>query len=276
MRRLAFLGPLGTFSEAAALNYDPDAKKIPLISISAVARAVDSGEADEGVLPVENSLEGSVTETLDLLINDSKLMICNELVLPIEHYLLVRPGMQASEVAAVYSHPQALAQCRSFLEQSFPKAQSVAAISTAAAVEEMMSQKGAAAIGNRRTAELFGAEVLASGLTERQNNLTRFVVVAGEDHKPTGRDKTSLAFTFAVEDRPGQLVTTLEEFAVRDINLSKVESRPSKERLGAYVFLVDVGGHRHDQHLASALETVQGMCSTFRILGSYPRYQEKE
>ncbi|MBI1884735.1 MAG: prephenate dehydratase [Chloroflexi bacterium] len=273
-RRLAFLGPRGTNAEEAALRYDPSAELVPFPGISAVAAAVDSGMADGGVVPIENSLEGAVTETLDVLIHDAKLAICIELVLPIEHFLLAKPGLKAADVRRVYSHPQALAQCRGFIERCFPKAEMVAALSTAAAVEEMMQRDDSAAVGNKRAAEIYGAEVLARDIQERRGNVTRFVVLAANDHPPTGSDKTSLAFAFAVEDRPGLLVGALEEFSSRGINLSKIESRPSGDRLGTYIFLADVDGHRTDPALAEALERIQEQCSYFRILGSYPRYQK--
>ena len=274
-RRLAFLGPRGTFSEEAALRYDPDGRLVPFVSISAVAAAIGSGMADEGVVPIENSLEGPVTETLDILIHSSELSVRSEVVLPIEHLLLARAGAKASDIKIIASMPQALAQCRQFIEQRFPKATLEAALSTAAAVEEMMGRDNAAAIGNRRAAELYGAEVLAQGIQDRTTNLTRFVILADEDHPPTGDDKTSLAFAFAVEDRPGLLVAALEEFSSRDINLSKIESRPSKERLGVYIFLADLDGHRTEQPLAESLERVREKSSFFRVLGSYPRYREQ-
>lgn len=273
-RRLAFFGPRGTYSEEAALRYDPEAELLPFATITAVAYAVDSGMADEGVVPVENSLQGSVTETLDILIHDSKLAIRSEIVHPIEHLLLAAAGTRASDVKVIYSHPQALAQCRGFIERCFPKATVEAALSTAAAVEELAGKRDAAAIGNRRAAELYGAEVLAEGIQDREPNVTRFVVLAREDHPPTGRDKTSLAFAFAVEDRPGLLVSALQEFSDRGINLSKIESRPSKERLGVYIFLADLDGHRTDPALYESLERVREKCSFFRILGSYPRYRD--
>ena len=274
-RRLAFLGPRGTFSEEAALRYDPDGQLVPFVSISAVAAAIGSGMADEGVVPIENSLEGPVTETLDILIHSSELSVRSEVVLPIEHLLLARAGAKASDIKIIASMPQALAQCRQFIEQRFPNATLEAALSTAAAVEEMMGRDNAAAIGNRRAAELYGAEVLAQGIQDRTTNLTRFVILADEDHPPTGDDKTSLAFAFAVEDRPGLLVAALEEFSSRDINLSKIESRPSKERLGVYIFLADLDGHRTDQPLAESLERLREKSSFFRVLGSYPRYREQ-
>lgn len=271
-KRIAYFGPAGTFTEAAALRYDPEAQLIPFPSIAAVAAAVDSGMAEEGVVPIENSLEGSVTDTLDLLIHDSGLSICHELVIPIEHCLLVKPGVAAQEVSAVYSHPQALGQCRRFIERCFPKAQVVAALSTAAAVEDMLqSRSPAAAIGTSRAAEIYGAEILAQGIQDNAANFTRFVVLAQHDHPPTGRDKTSLCFSFE-DDSPGALYSVLGQFAARDINLAKVESRPNKESLGRYIFLVDLDGHREDASVQEALACVQAEVSMMKVFGSFPRY----
>jgi prephenate dehydratase len=272
-RRLAFLGPPGTFSEEAALSYDSEAELLPAATIRAAALAVDTGSADEAVVPIENSLEGSVTETLDVLIHDSQLRVRGEVVLPIEHLLLTRPDTEAAAIRAIYAHPQALAQCREFVERCYPKASVEAALSNSAAVEEMMGAEEAAAIGNRRSAALYGAEVLAEGIQDRESNVTRFVVLSRDDHAPTGDDKTSLAFAFEVEDRPGLLVSALEEFSSRGINLSKIESRPSRERLGVYIFLADLDGHRAEQPLAETLERVREKCSFFRVLGSYPRFR---
>ncbi len=270
--RLAFLGPPGTFAEEAARRHAGDAEFIALPSITAVAAAVDSGMADEGVVPIENSLEGSVNETLDVLVHGARpLLICGEIDLPIEHYLLVKPGVRAEAVRAIFSHPQALGQCRGFIERCFPKAVLGATLSTAAAVEEAMGRDDAAAIGNRRAAEVYGADALARGIQDRNPNITRFVVLAAEDHASTGDDRTSIAFAFSHEDRPGLLVAALDEFSRRGINLSKIESRPGRERLGNYVFLIDVDGHRSSPLLAEAMEEVRRLCSFFRILGSYPR-----
>jgi prephenate dehydratase len=273
--RLAFLGPAGTFSEEAARKYDARSESVPMTTITAVASAVEGGMADLGIVPIENSLEGSVTETLDLLVHSARaLSIQDELILPIEHYLVVRPGTKAAAVKVLFAHPQALAQCRGFVERCFPKAQVEAALSNSAAVEEMMERESAAAIGTQRAAEIYGAEVLARGIQDRSPNLTRFVVLGREDHAPTGDDKTSLACAFVVEDRPGLLVGALKEFSDRSINLSKIESRPSREKLGTYIFLMDVDGHRSEEPLATALEAVKGQCSFFRVLGSYPKYRE--
>ena len=272
-KRIAYLGPAGTFTEAAALLYDADASLIPMSSVAAVAAAVESDAAEEGVVPIENSIEGSVTDTLDLLIHDSTLSIRRELVIPIEHCLLVKPGVTIGGIESIHSHTQALGQCRHYIEERFPKAQAVAALSTAAAVEDMMAgPASAAAIGTARAAEIYGAEVLARGIQDNLANFTRFVVLAHRDNPPTGSDKTSLCFTFS-DDRAGMLYTVLGHFATRDINLAKVESRPNKESLGRYIFLVDLNGHREDPPVREALERMEAEVSVLKVFGSYPRYR---
>lgn len=271
-KRIAYLGPQGTFTEDAALLHDKTAQLIPFPSIPAVAVAVVSGMAEEGVVAIENSLEGSVTDTLDLLIHESGVFIRKELVLPIEHYLLVKQGTEAGSVKVLYAHPQALGQCRNVIERCFPKVNVVAALSNAAAVEEMMaSTHPAAAIGTRRAAELYGAEILARGIQDKASNVTRFVVLALTDHPPTGSDKTSLCFSFA-DDRPGVLCEVLQKFAERNINLAKIESRPSKESLGRYIFLIDIEGHHDDALVSEVLKQVREVTSLFKVFGSYPRY----
>lgn len=274
---LAYLGPPGTFGEEAALLYNNQAYLIPFLSHHAIASAVQTGLADEGIMAIENSLEGSVNDTLDLLIYESGLMIKKEMALPIEHYMLVKPGTQTQEIKIIYSHPQALAQCRHFLERIFPKAQMVAALSTAAAVEQMISSpEPSAAIGSKRSAELYGADILARGIQNnllKAPNITRFVVVAREDSPPTGYDKTSICF-YIGEDRPGSLFNVLEGFARRNINLTKIESRPSKESLGKYFFLVDMEGHKLEPLVAETLKEVKAKTALFKIFGSYPRYRE--
>ena len=271
-KRLGFLGPPGTFTEEAALLYDAEARLVPLPSVSAVGSGVVSGMVEEGVVAIENSIEGSVTDTLDLLIHRSDLAIKYEVVLPIRHCLLVQSGAQANEIKVVYSHPQALAQSRRFLERCFPKAQMEAALSTAAGVEEVKKSDGSvAAVATRRAADLYGVHVLASDIQETATNVTRFVVLAAQDHPPTGADRTSLCFSFD-DDRPGILVEVLGEFASREINLGKIESRPSKDVLGRYIFLVDLFGHRHDRPVKEALDRVGAISSMLRIFGSYPRF----
>jgi prephenate dehydratase len=271
-KRLAYLGPPGTFSQEAAFLYDKDAKQEPFPSIPAVATAVSSGMADEGIVPIENSLEGSVTFTLDLLIQETTLRIRHEMVLPIEHNLMVVEGTERSLIKAIYSHPQALAQCRGFLEKCFPKAEHVASLSTAAAVEDMKASKvPAAAIAPRLSARLYGVKIIAQGIQDNSNNVTRFVVLAHTDHPRTGRDKTSLCFMFS-EDVPGLLYRVMGEFARRNINLAKIESRPAKSELGRYYFLIDCEGHREDPLVKEAIEGLAKMTSLLKVFGSYPRW----
>jgi prephenate dehydratase len=242
-----------------------------MASISAVAYAVDSGMADEGVVPIENSLEGGVVETHDLLISLSRLRICRELVIPIEHCLIVRPGTTASDIEVIYSHPQALGQTRRFIERCFPKARVEASLSTSAAVEEAVRRADAAGISSRRAAEVFGGDILAAGIQDFDNNVTRFVVLAHEDAAATGADRTSIAFSFE-KDRAGSLVEVLHEFASRGINLSRIESRPTREALGKYIFLVDLDVHREEPAAAEALAAVQALVSELKVFGSYPRW----
>lgn len=277
-KRLAYFGPPGTNTEDAALAYSArtgmECELVPVASITGVARAVIGGDAAQGVVPIENSLEGAINETLDLLIHSPEpIYIHNEQIMPIDHLLLARPGTSREQITVIKSIPVAIAQCRGYLDREFPDVEIEGALSTAAAVEAVMSRPGAAAIASQRAAELYGAEAIASGIQDRSPNFTRFVVIAQEDHPPTGDDKTSVAFTFANEDRPGQLVGALQEFASRATNLSKIESRPSKEKMGTYIFLVDVQGHRTDPGLAEALAKIEKNCSIFRVLGSYPRYR---
>ena len=273
VKRLSYLGPAGTYSEQAAVLYDSQAELVPFPSIPAVCRAVSDGVADEGIVPIENSIEGSVVYTLDYLIGESDLSIFDEVVLPIDHCLMIRPGANPREVRTIYSHPQSLAQCRRFLEDNFPGAEPMASLSNSAAVSHMMeSADTAAAIAPQRAAELYGAEIIERGIQDVTNNATRFVLLGWQDHAPTGDDKTSLCFTFT-EDAPGSLYSALGVFATRNINLVKIESRPTKESLGRYNFLVDCEGHRENGLLKEALSALQEQVSELKVFGSYPRWK---
>ena len=272
-RRIAFLGPRGTYTEQALLAYDPSAEPVPFPTITAVGRAVADGRAELGVVPIENSLEGSVNETLDLLIGEALLHIYGEVVIPVEHCLLALPGTSLEEVRVVFSHPQALAQCRGYLDRVLPHARRTASLSTASAVEDMRrSAEPAVAIAPARSAEIYGVEILARGVQDNPNNATRFVVLALHDHDPTGDDKTSLCFSFD-EDRPGILYEALGEFARRSINLTRVESRPERSVLGRYIFLVDCQGHRKESPVMEALDGLSRLASRLRVFGSYPRWR---
>ena len=277
-KRLGYLAPPGTYTEEATERYDAEASRVPYPTVRAVIAAVRAGDVDEGVTAIENSLEGAVVDTLDLLIQEDTLLIKQEIMIPIFHCLLIKPGTRAEDIKSIYSHPQALGQCRRYLENEYPNVQLVASLSTAAAVEQMqVSDLPAAAIASRRAADLYGAEVLATDIQDRPDNTTRFVVWAQEDHAPTGDDKTSISFDFdeakgpLVGDTPGLLYSVIGEFAQRGISMAKIESRPAKREMGRYIFLVDLLGHRQDAVLAEALESVRKLTSTLKIFGSYPR-----
>ena len=269
---LGFLGPSGTYTEEACILYDPTAELRPYSTITAVGEAVASGDLVEGVVPIENSLEGSVTFTLDLLISQPNLFIKGEVVVPIVHYLMAKPGTVASEVKVIYSHPQALAQCRQYLEKNYPQADQMASLSTVLAVSDSFaSPVPAAAIAPRRASELNEVDVLDIGIQDVASNVTRFAVLS---LAPTGHDKTSMAFTFEV-DTPGSLYRALREFGTRDINLYKIESRPTKQYLGQYIFLMDCAGHREESPMKDALAALSQPTSMLRVLGSYPRWYPK-
>ncbi len=269
---VAYLGPVGTWSELAARQIGgSDATFLPLTSMPAVVTAVETGAASVGVLPIENALEGSVSTTLDVLIHETRLRIVREIVLPIRNVLAARPGLSLDAIEVLYSHPQPLAQSRRFVERCLPSVATVAALSTAAALRDALAdERRAAALTTGHAAAQAGAVVLARSIQDRDNNCTRFVVLAPYDAPPSGNDKTSLAFTLR-DNRAGALYRVLELFARANINLSKIESRPTKAELGDYVFLLDLDGHREDAAVARALRDLEQHAATLKLFGSYPR-----
>jgi prephenate dehydratase len=275
MQTIAYLGPPGTFSELAAIAFgDNEAEYLPLASIPAVVTAVETGAAMVGVLPIENVLEGSVTSTLDLLIHETDLRIAGETVIAIRHNLVSRPGVTLPQIKVLYAHPQSLGQCRKFVERCLPGVATVASLSNSAApVEALADERPAAAISTLRAAELTGAAVLARDIQDRATNVTRFIAIGRSDSPPTGDDKTSFCFGYT-EDRAGVLVDTLQELARANINMTKLESRPSKEVLGQYIFLVDINGHRSEPRIADALERVRAKTGLLKVFGSYPVWHD--
>ena len=271
VRKIAYLGPPGTYSEQAAKQWNDVDELLPVESIPAVAKSVEVGESYQGVVPIENSIEGGVTFTLDLLIHDSTLSICGEVIIPINHYLMAQKEIDLESITTVFSHPQSLGQCRQFLLNNIPQATLVASLSNAKAVEEMLdSTPNSAAISSERSANLYEATVLQKNVEDNPNNETRFVILSHDDHEITSNDKTSLCFEFD-GDSPGILSESLTEFAARNINLVKIESRPNKRRLGRYVFLVDIDGHRKTIEVKQALDSLQKKVSMLKIFGSYPK-----
>lgn len=269
--RVGYLGPPGTFSEQAARSYDPLGRHVPFGDIESVVRAAEKEKIDEALVPLENSTEGPVTVTTDLLLHRTDLQIRREVILPIHLCLLTEGGVDFDEIRVVYSHPQALAQCRDYLARRLPKAEAVASLSTVRAVDDMrIDGPSAAAISSMRAAEVRHAFVREGQIEDIPGNRTRFVVLAQRDHEPTGRDKTSICFDFAA-DGPGTLYQTLGELANRGINMLKIESRPEKTSLGRYIFLIDFEGHRTDRFVAEALDRIRERASSFKLLGSYPK-----
>lgn len=275
-----YLGPPGTFGELAALTYlrqnGLDLPLTPLASHDLVIEAADAAPEAVGVVAVENSLGGAVIEVMDAILATRTLFVCAEVVVPIEHSLIAAPGTKLEEVSVVMSHPQALAQCHDFLHARLPGARPDASLSTVAAVEEALRTPGAAAIASQRAAELHGGEVLAASIQDEANNKTRFFVLNHADAPPTGDDKTSIAFNVA--DRPGSLVSVMRHLADRSLNLTRIESRPSREELGKYIFLIDFQGHRTEPAAEEALEAMKAdgavLLPAGLPLGSYPRYRE--
>lgn len=264
-QKIGFLGPPGTYAEEAAS--DIPGELIPFDSIMEVLDAVKSKNIDIGVVPIENSVEGPVGITLDLLAHDYDLKIRNEIILPVSHNLLVNEGSEIEDIDTIYSHMQALSQCRKFIENMGAKP--VATPSTSGAACMALDNGNAAAIGTMRAAEIYGLKIAKSNIQDYEHNSTRFVVLGRHDHVPTGHDKTSAIFSI-INDRPGGLYEVLGEFAREDINLTKIESRPSKKKLGKYIFFIDFQGHREDKKIKNVLNTIKNKISYVRILGSYP------
>ncbi|MEX2315484.1 MAG: prephenate dehydratase, partial [Thermomicrobiales bacterium] len=232
--RIAYLGPAGTFSEEAALQYASEGDElIPFTSFAALVSAVEADVADSAVLPIENSIEGSVSATVDLLIHETELQICREIVVPVHHCLVGAPGASITGIKSVRTHPQAFGQCRKFLDRCLPNADQQAALSTAGAVEDVSqgSDLTVAAIGTARSAELYGGAILARNIEDNHTNVTRFVALHERDHAQTGNDKTSLSVTVR-QNVPGSLHAVLDELAADQIQMTRLESRPAKHVLG--------------------------------------------
>jgi prephenate dehydratase len=271
--RIAYLGPPGTFSEEAVARCDLAAgdEPVPHPTFAEAYRALRAGEVEGALLPIENSIEGSVGATLDLLVHEPGPLIRREVLLPVKQHLLARAGTRLADVKRVISHPQPFGQCSRFLRERLPGASLEPSHSTADAARKVAAgEPEAAAIGSKKAAERFGLAVLAESIQDVDENVTRFVLLAKADEAPTGRDRTSIAFTLD-RDRPGGLYEVLGEFARRGINLSKIESRPMKEALGHYVFFIDLERHRLDAEAAAALAGVRALADRLVMLGSYPQ-----
>ena len=275
MKKVTHLGPAGTYTEMAARAVSRDAELIPLPSVAEVIDTVIRDDADMAVCAFENSIAGTVSiETIDLLLNPHfPLNIYGEVVLDISHMLIARDHLDLDIINTVCSHPSALAQCRQSLQSLVPQANQIELLSTTAAVEAAMADGASAAIAGDLAAEEFGAYILARDIGDEKHNATRFLVLSKDKTTSTGDDKTTLVFNTIDAESAGSLVNVLEIFAKRGINLTRIESRPTRRQLGTYVFSVDVQGHQSDENVAQALEEMEMKTSWVNVLGSYARWK---
>jgi prephenate dehydratase len=274
MTRVAFLGPPGTFTEEALLTQSDlaGAELVPMRSMPDVLAAAQSGQADLGFVALENSIEGTVNVSLDTLIFGADLLIQREVVLPVRLNLLAPPGTALGDVRRVVSFPHATAQCREWFARNAPGVELVASNSTAEAVQEVGKQRppATAAVGTALAAELYGLDVVAADIEDHADNATRFVLVAPSGiPRPTGHDKTSVV-CFQRDNRPGSLHAILGQFSARNLNLTKLESRPTKRGLGDYCFIIDLEGHIADELVADCLRDLRSKLPDLKFLGSYP------
>ncbi len=266
---VAYLGPEGTFTQQAALkHFGHSAEVVSFSAIDEVFREVASGAAHYGVVPVENSTEGVVTHTLDNFI-ESGVKICGEVVLRIHHHLLVSDVTHTDGITRIYSHAQSLSQCRKWLDAHYPKAERIAVSSNSEAAKRIKGEWNAAAIAGEMAAELYGLKSHAKNIEDLPDNSTRFLIIGAEDAGPSGDDKTSIVVS--TRNHPGALHDLLEPFHRHGIDLTRVETRPSRSGVWSYVFFIDFAGHKSDATVKSTLEEVAGRVSELKILGSYPR-----
>jgi prephenate dehydratase len=275
--RIAYLGPAGTFTEDAlreALETDAEYEPLRAPTIRDAILAVERGEAERALVPFENSIEGSVRSTLDTLAFDTEeVTIVGEYDFAVRLVLIARAPLELKQVERVLSHPQPLAQCARFLRERLPSAERRSVDSTAAAVKLVSESDAAwAAIGARAAAELYGCTILQEGIEDEANNVTRFVWIAPAGSEPNSGEawKTSLVFSELGEDHPGALVNALQEFSSRDVNLTRIESRPLRLELGRYMFFCDLEGSLSEPPVEEAVKALRGKADSVRILGSYP------
>ncbi|MAL98514.1 prephenate dehydratase [Hydrocarboniclastica marina] len=266
--RVAFLGPVGTFTQAAALkHFGHFVNSAPMAAIDEVFREVESRQAHYGVVPVENSTEGMINHTLDMFMT-SPLKICGEVQLRIHHHLLTAPDREEGTIARIYSHQQSFAQCRKWLDSHWHGVERVTVSSNAEAARRAREEPGTAAIAGDMAAELYGLTKLAATIEDRPDNTTRFLIVGREDVAPSGKDKTSILVS--MRNKPGALYQLLEPFHSHAISLTRIETRPSPTGTWAYVFYIDFEGHVEDETVKSALAQVEAEAVEVRHLGSYP------
>ncbi len=265
---VSYLGPEGTFTHQAALSkFGEKAKYIPVKTIDEVFKEVEKDRADYGVVPIENSIEGVVTHTLDVFL-ESDLKISAEILLEIHHYLLSKEK-HIRKIKKIYSHPQAIAQCRNWISENLPEVEVCETESTAGAVKKIIKEKNSAAIGSEIAASIYNLNILAEKIEDFRENFTRFLVIGKNFSEKTGNDKTSILFS--IKDKVGALHDILVPFKKENINLTRIESRPSKKKAWEYVFFVDFIGHKDDVNVKRALKEVEKSTVFLKVLGSYPK-----
>lgn len=263
---IAYLGPAGTWTHQAAIRkFGHSVTYQPKANFAEVFDAVSRRQAHYGVVPIENSTEGAVSHTLDLFA-DSPLKICAQILLPIDNCLMAK--IPPEQIRTLYSHPQVFGQCREWIFRHFPQADRVETSSTTRAAELAAADPRGAALGGRLAAEMYGLELLEESIQDRASNTTRFLVLSPESCPPTGNDRSSIMFS--IRDRPGSLIKALKPFEDLSINMSKIESRPSKRKDWEYYFFVDLKGHAQEPQVAQALDELGEHCSFIKVLGSYP------
>ncbi len=275
--KIAFLGPEGTYTDEAAFLYAPNCHRVPFATLTDAMMATESGEMDQAVAPIENSLIGTVADTVDFLIKSERLFICAEMLMTIEACLVSLPGASIEKIEVIRSRPEAINQCRNFIKAHMPGVRLEYFASTAAAVATLSSEnnKGQiAAIAPLRAARINRMNTLAHKVQDSTNNVTRFVALSNTQREPTGKDKTSLLFSFGDSDHPGLLLAALTPFYSRKINLTKLESRPTREGIGRYYFLLDCEGHSADPYVREAIKELNELASVLKIMGSYPMSTE--
>lgn len=278
MIKIGFLGPRGTFSQEAMnkyINGRDGFYEHPYNTMPDLIYAVDNNEIDEAIVPIENSLEGAVSATLDMLATDVDLKIKGEIVIAVNQNLMVKKGTKIEDIKFILSHPQPIGQCRKYLDSKFPNVVIKYVYSTAEAAREVsICEKGMAAIGPVTAADVYNLDIIDKSIQDNFNNLTRFVVVSKEDGERELKNKTSIVFS--TEDKPGSLYKILDIFSLWDINMTRIESRPVKNQLGRYIFFVDLNGHIEEENIKDALTMVKRKTSFYKFLGSYPEYELKE
>lgn len=268
-QKVAYFGPAATFTHLACTKrFGTSAQYVPVNSIKDVFDEVERGRANFGVVPIENSTEGVVNYTLDMFI-DSNLFIYGEVLLEVSHYLLSKTG-RLEDIKKIYSHPQPIAQCRHWLETNLPHVPVSEVTSTARAAELCVDDPTAAAIASELAGQLYGLKILKSRIEDNINNFTRFLILSQKPAERTGKDKTSVMLS--VKDRVGALYDLLRPFASHGINMTKIESRPSRRKAWEYIFFVDIEGHKDEDRVRKALEEVKNRCLFMKVLGSYPAH----